>query len=225
MRVEEERGGRLAKLDELSANLKKLERIALDNSSYLDENIRIHTLWSAVRAVDFAALASPVRKPFREELRVLRHIATAREDPVVAAALENLEGSEVPDVGVEPFSDLATWFTSEVSPKVCEVALVPDVNAGVLSYLASSALSRLRFKRHGLVSGDDVLSVIARAEHYLNEKDLDSAARELNQLKGPAQLLLRDWLEAARRRLEVQQALEVNCLLCPHVVAPHSWFC
>lgn len=210
VRVEQERGGRLAKLDELSADLKRLERIALDNANYLDDNIRIHALWSALRALNSTAISSPVRRPFREELRVLRHIAAAREDPVVSAALDSLEQTDVPDVGVEPFADLTTWFTSEVSPKVSEVALVPDEDAGVLSYLASRALSSLRFKRQGLVAGDDVLSVLARAEYYLNEKDLDSAARELNQLKGPAKNLLCDWLEAARRRLEVQQALEVS---------------
>ncbi|KAJ7757808.1 mitochondrial inner membrane protein Mitofilin [Mycena maculata] len=209
VRVEEERGGRLAKIDELSANLKRLERVALDNSTYLDENIRIHALWSALRALSASALAYPVRKPFREELRVLRHISAAREDPVAAAVLESLEGSDAPDVGVEPFADLATWFAREVAPKVSHVALVPDQNAGLLSHLASRAFAGLRFKRHGLVSGDDVLSVLARAEHYLNEKDLDSAARELNQLTGSAKMLLHDWLEAARRRLEVQQALEV----------------
>jgi len=209
VRVEQERGGRLAKLDELSANLKRLERIALDNSSYLDENIRVHALWGAIRALTSNAISSNVRKPFREELRVLRHIAAAREDPVVSVVLESLEGTEVPDVGVEPFADLATWFVGEVAPKVSQVALVPDENAGVLSFLASRALSSLRFKRQGLVPGDDVLSVLARAEYHLNEKDLDSAARELNQLKGPAKALLHDWLEAARRRLEVQQALEV----------------
>lgn len=209
VRVEQERGGRLAKIDELSSQLKRLERITLDNSTYLDENIRIHALWSAVRALTSSALTSPVRKPFREELRVLRHVATAREDPVVAAALESLESSEVPDIGVEPFADLVSWFTSAVAPKVSHVALVPDENAGVLSYLASRVFSGLQFRRHGLVDGDDVLSVLARAESYLNGKDLESAARELNQLKGAAKVLLHDWLEAARRRLEVQQALEV----------------
>lgn len=116
----------------------------------------------------------------------------------------------MPDVGVEPFADLATWFSSEVAPKVAHVALVPDENAGVLSYLASRVLSEFRFSRQGLVGGNDVLSVVARAEHFLNEKDLDSAARELNQLKGAAKVLLKDWLEAARRRLEVEQALEVR---------------
>jgi mitofilin len=207
--VEHERGGRLAKLDELAANLKRLERVALDNSAYLDENIRIHALWSAFRALQ-NAVESPVRKPFREELRVLRHVAAAREDPVVLSVLENLEASDVPDVGVEPFADLASWYSTSVAPRVSGVALVPDHNAGLLSHLASHLLSSFKFQRHGLVEGSDVLSVLARAEYYMNEKDLDSAARELNQLKGTAKVLLSDWLDAARRRLEVLQALQVR---------------
>ncbi|KAI0342670.1 hypothetical protein BDW22DRAFT_1428843 [Trametopsis cervina] len=208
IRVEQERGGRLAKLDELSSNLKRLERIALDNSAYLDENIRVHALWSAIRALGHAVDGS-VRKPFRDELRVVRHIAAAREDPVVTAALETLETSDVPDIGVEPFADLALWFTTSVSPRVASVALVPDQNAGLLSHLASHFLSSFSFKRQGLVEGDDVLSVLARAEYYLNEKDLDRATRELNQLKGTPKVLLSDWLIAARKRLEVAQALEI----------------
>ncbi|KAI0091108.1 mitochondrial inner membrane protein Mitofilin [Irpex rosettiformis] len=208
IRVEQERGGRLAKLDELSTNLKRLERIALDNGAYLDENIRVHALWSAIRALTHA-VDGVVRKPFRDELRVVRHIAAAREDPVVIAALDTLESSDVPDVGIEPLVDLTSWFTTSVSPRVASVALVPDQNAGLLSHLASYFLSSFSFKRQGLVEGDDVLSVLARAEYYLNEKDLDSATRELNQLRGTARILLTDWLAAARKRLEVSQALEI----------------
>ena len=48
----EERGGRLAGLDELTTNSKRLERVALDNSTYLDEKMRIHALWSALRAIN-----------------------------------------------------------------------------------------------------------------------------------------------------------------------------
>ncbi|TFY64366.1 hypothetical protein EVG20_g5970 [Dentipellis fragilis] len=208
VRVEEERGGRLAKLDELAANLKRLERIALDNSTYLDENLRLHTMWSAIRALS-GAVDGPARRPFRDELRVLRHITAAKDDPVVSAALETLDASDVPDIGVEPLADLASWFATSVAPRVSRVALVPDQNAGVLSHLASHVLSAFTFRKQGLVAGDDVLSVLSRAEYYLNEKDLDAAARELNQLKGTPKVLLKDWLEAARRRLEVQQALEV----------------
>lgn len=156
-----------------------------------------------------STVESPVRKPFREELRVLRHIAAAKEDSVVASALETLEATDIPDVGVEPFADLASWFTTSVAPRVSSVALVPDQDAGVLSHLASHLFSSFRFQRQGLVPGSDVLSVLARAEHYMTEKDLDSATRELNQLGGTAKILLADWLTAARRRLEVLQALEV----------------
>ncbi|KAG1821095.1 mitochondrial inner membrane protein Mitofilin [Suillus subaureus] len=191
VRVEQERGGRLAKLDELATSLKRLERLALDNSSYLDENIRVHSMWTAIRAMQSAVDAS-IRKPFREELRVLRHIAVAKEDVIIAAALDSLEQSDVPDIGVEPFADLASWFSTSVRPRVSSVALVPDRDA--------AAWTR---------PGSDVLSVLSRAEYYMNEKDLDSAARELNQVKGTARELLHDWLEAARRRLEVLQALEV----------------
>jgi len=77
------------------------------------------------------------------------------------------------------------------------------------THLASSVLSTLRFKRHGLVEATDVSSVLARAEHFLLEKDLDSAARELNQLRGVPKVLLVDWLSAARKRLEVEQALAI----------------
>ncbi|KAL1680849.1 mitochondrial inner membrane protein Mitofilin [Schizophyllum commune] len=212
MHVEEERGGRLAKIDEISKELKSLERVAIDNSIYLDENLRVHALWSAYRTLAQSAIDAPVRKPFREELRVLRSIAVAREDPVTGTVLEQLENGTVADVGVEPLADLTVWFTQKVAPKVSEVALVPEYNAGLLTYLGSRIVSALMFdKRSGKTpaAGDDVLSILKRAEWYLAEKDLDSAAREVNQLRGPAATLVQDWLQAARQRLEVEQALSV----------------
>lgn len=66
------------------------------------------------------------------------------------------------------------------------------------------------FKKTGNVEGDDVASVLARAEDRLSRKDLDGAAREVNALKGWAGVLAGDWLKEARRRLEVEQALEVS---------------
>lgn len=211
LHVEEERGGRLAKLEEVATGLKKLERLTLDNANYLDENLRLHAVWSALRALTNATVDSPTRKPFRDELHVLKSVASAAgtADDAMVAALESLEKSDAPDVGLEPLADLTAWFTTSVAPRVNSVSLVPEYGGGVLIHLASSLISSFRFRRTGLVEGDDALSRMARAEYYLNEKDLDSATRELNQLQGPAKELLADWLAAARRRLEVQQALEV----------------
>ena len=44
--------------------------------------------------------------PFREELRILRHITAAKEDPVVSTALNFLEAADIPHVGVEPHLEL-----------------------------------------------------------------------------------------------------------------------
>ena len=57
-----------------------------------------------------------------------------------------------------------------------------------------------------------------RVEYHLNEKDVDRTTRELDLLKGAAEALLKDWLEAARRRLEVQQALEVRYFFFSDIV-------
>jgi mitofilin len=196
----------------VASDLKKLERLTLDNSIYLDENLRLHALWSALRAIANVTVESSTRKPFRNELHVLKSVASAsgNADDAVLVAINSVEKTDAPDVGIEPMADLTTWFITSVAPRVKAVSLVPDYGGGILVHLASSIISSLRFKRSGFVQGDDALSVLARAEWYLNEKDLESATRELNQLQGTAKDLLKDWLAAARRRLEVQQALEVR---------------
>ncbi|SJX60686.1 related to FCJ1-mitochondrial inner membrane protein involved in formation of crista junctions [Sporisorium reilianum f. sp. reilianum] len=210
-KVEEERGGRLAKLDELATELKSLEKVSLDNSSVLDDNVSVHTLWTAVRAVQHALDdSSATKRPFGEQLRVLKGTSKARDDAVLSAAIETLDASGAADTGVESFTTLKQWFDHKVGPRVRQVSLVPSPEtAGVLSHLASAALSPILFHKKGLVPGDDVPSVIARAEYYLDRKDLDAATRELNQLQGWPKLLASDWLAAARKRLEVQQALDV----------------
>ncbi|CAE6519448.1 unnamed protein product [Rhizoctonia solani] len=208
VRVETERAGRLAKLDSLSTSLKKLERTTADNATYLDQNIRIHGLLSALRATVRQALDGDERRGFRDELRVLRNVAGELEGGEV---LDGLLKSQVPDEGVEPRADLAEWFTTSVAPAVRKAALVPDTSAGVLSHIASYIFSSLRpAPTPSLASnGNDALSRLARAEYYLGVKDLDSATREVNQLEGWPRRLVKDWLDAARKRLEVEQALDV----------------
>jgi mitofilin len=212
--VETERGGRLAKLDHLTTSLKQLERITLDNSATLDDNVRLHKVWSALRAVQAKAESGDVA--FDDELRLLRSFSTSADnaspsETVVTATLDQLEKSGIAQTGVKSFAALASWFSNTVSPRVHSAALVPaPEEASVVSHLASAAFSKLLFTpKAAVVEGDDVSSVLARAEWCLGEKDLDGAAREVNNLKGWPKKLAADWLREARRRLEVQQALEV----------------
>lgn len=206
--VETERGGRLAKLDHLSSSLKQLERITLDNSATLDDNVRLHKVWSALRAVQAKAESGDVS--FDEELKLLRSLAPS-DKSIASVTLAQLEQSGIAASGVKSFAALASWFSNGVSPRVHSASLVPPPEeASVISHVASATFSKLMFTpKAGLVQGDDVSSTLARAEWCLGEKDLDGAAREINSLKGWPGKLAADWLREARRRLEVQQALEV----------------
>lgn len=214
--VETERGGRLAKLDALTTSLKQLERITLDNSAVLDDNVRLHKIWSALRAVQSKAERGD--QAFDDELRVLQALSTpsdpdtaGAEDTVMRAALAQLEASGIPQTGVKSFTVLSNWFTNRVAPRIHETSLVPaPEEATVATHLVSTVLSKILFRpQAGLVPGDDVGAVLARAEWALNEKDLDAAAREVNNLRGWPRKLAEDWLREARRKLEVQQALDI----------------
>lgn len=222
-KVEQERGGRLAKLEALADDVKNLESVTYDNADYVDDNVRVHTFWSALRALERAIVgkisltqSNDEKKPFRKELEALDKLAQETHEDhagstVVSEALKSLKDSNVPDEGVESVSDLSDWFRLSIEPKVRRVALAPEVGAGPLSIAVSAALSSLfLFKKQGLVEGTDVASVLSRADYYLTQKNLDMAARELNQLTGWPKTLLRDWLNEARKTLHVQQALEVS---------------
>ncbi|WWC62202.1 uncharacterized protein I303_104797 [Kwoniella dejecticola CBS 10117] len=213
--VETERGGRLAKLDNLTTSLKQLERVTIDNSAQLDDNVRLHKIWSALRAVQSKVEAGDVN--FEEELKALKSLsATEGEEEqkgVIGITLEQLEKTGIPATGVKSFGSLSSWFSGNggVSNKIHSSSLVPQPEeASVLSHLASAGLSKLLFRPSaGKVEGHNVGAVLARAEWCLAEKDLDGAAREVNSLKGWPGKLAGDWLREARRKLEVQQALEI----------------
>jgi mitofilin len=86
------------------------------------------------------------------------------------------------------------------------------------------------FKKKGLATGDDVESILTRAETFLEEGNLDEAAREMNGLSGWAKTLSKDWVAEVRKMLEVQQALDVSywmpyklaTLICPQVIATEA---
>lgn len=213
--VETERGGRLAKLDSLTTSLKQLERITLDNSATLDDNVRLHKIWSALRAVQSKVDTGDLA--FDDELRALKSLSTpttaaSTGEAVVRSVLDQIEKSGIPQTGVKSFAALSSWFTNTVAPRIQSSSLVPaPEEATVISHLASAGLSKIMFRpQAGRVPGDTVGAVLARAEWCLAEKDLDGAAREINSLTGWPAKLANDWLQQARRKLEVQQALEVG---------------
>lgn len=214
-RVEEERNGRLGKLESLQDNFEKLEKTTLENSSWLEANREVNRLWTAVRAAWQASVDGLDGTSFEKEFTALHNVARkttaiasdgnpeSTVDTVLATIPESVKTS-----GVETFPTLSSWFTDRLVPKIRKASLLPP-SGGFMSYVSSSLLSGLLFQKVGFVQGEDVISTLSRAEWYLTHRDLESAAREVNQLTGWPKILARDWLEAARRHLEVRQALQV----------------
>lgn len=180
------------------------------------------TLLSALRAVQ-SSLDQP-RQPISDKLTALQHVLSSSSlsrssSEALKAVLATIPSSALSE-GVESLPDLTYWFTAKVAPRIRSVALVPTdaASAGVLAHLTSAVVSPLLFKKSGPVDGSDINSILARAEDRLVRRDLDGAARELNQLEGWAGVLAKDWLKEARKRLEVEQAIDVRSAGPVHVI-------
>ncbi|KAI0895729.1 mitochondrial inner membrane protein Mitofilin [Annulohypoxylon nitens] len=203
-RVEEEREGRLGRLEQLSSAIKELENLTTGWNDVVDLNLKTQQLHVAVEAVRASLNDAEHPRPFVRELVALKEIAT--DDAVVNAAIGSINPSAY-QRGIATPSQLIDRFR-RVATEVRKASLLPD-DAGVASHASSWVLSKVLFKKQGLAVGDDVESILTRTQTYLEEGDLDAAAREMNGLQGWAKTLSRDWLAEVRKVLEVQQALEV----------------
>lgn len=208
--VEEERDSRLGKLEELSKSVSDLEKLAAGWNEVIDMNLRTQQLHVAVDAVRASLEDAAHPRPFIKELVALKEIAA--DDAVVNAAIASINPTAY-QRGVSNSSELIDRFR-RVANEVRKASLLPE-DAGVASHASSYVLSKVMFKKQGLAAGDDVESILTRTQTFLEEGDLDAAAREMNGLTGWAKTLSRDWLGEVRKVLEVRQALEVRSHMHP----------
>ena len=139
-------------------------------------------------------------------MAALREVAG--DSDVVRAAIASVNPAAYQNGVVTPIQLLDKF--RKLEGEVRRAALLPE-DAGVAAHAGNWILSKLMFRKTGLAQGTDVESVLAKTETYLEEGDVDSAAREMNQLSGWARTLASDWLREARLLLEVDQAIEVCC--------------
>ncbi|BGP54421.1 MICOS complex subunit mic60 [Rhodotorula sphaerocarpa] len=211
MRVEQERGGRLAKLEELETGVRKLEKVARENEEALGEAQRARKIFTAVKALEHKIESG---LPFSAELATLQRLAhapgaeaSATSDSLVALALSTIP-AEAASSGIASFPSLSARFRESVAPQLKKVSLLPE-HGGVMAYLTSALASHALFEKEGWADGQDLVSTVARVKFWLANKDLDLAAREVNSLTGWPKALAADWLKQARQHLEVKQALDI----------------
>ncbi|KAK6502850.1 Formation of crista junctions protein 1 [Arthrobotrys musiformis] len=203
-RVEQERDGRLGKLKELAEEVDKLGELAGTWTETLDENLRTQKMHVALEAVKASVNNPDQPRPFVRELAALKEVSA--EDNVVKAAIASINPIAY-QKGVSSPAQIIDRFR-RVAVEVRKASLVPE-GAGVFGHASSWLASKLLFTKSGLATSDDVEAILARTETYLQEGELDKAAREMNQLKGWAKTLAGDWLRDVRVLLEVRQAVDV----------------
>lgn len=202
-RVETERDGRLSKLKDLQDSLTQLQDLALKTEQAVDASGRTAALHLAIAKLTGALKGSePVALgPYVESIR-----RAAGDDPLLQVALDS-----IPEVaqseGVLTPAQLTVRFKL-LEPELRKSSLVP-VNAGVAGHLGSLLFSSLLFKKSGVPKGDDVESVLARANIALEQGKLYDAVAEVNTLKGWPRKLASDWLDEGRRRTEIEFLADV----------------
>ncbi|KAJ3234290.1 Formation of crista junctions protein 1 [Chytriomyces hyalinus] len=198
--VDNERDGRLARLDHLAIKLKHLEQVAIQSGEFVE---RMQTVQNIIAALQVVGTKVNEGVPFKKEFSLLKEFAEG--DEVLTTVLSAVDENALKD-GIVSVDELREEFY-DVSQKIRRVQLMPE-NGGPVSYGVSHVLSYLMLQKHGLVPGNDTEAVLARSKYFLSHGDLESAAREINQLKGWSKVLASDWLRDARLHLEVKQALE-----------------
>ena len=207
-KIEEERDGRLSKIDELSTSVSELEKLSNSWSEVIDSTLATQHLQVALESVRNAVLHTDHPTPFINELVALKEVSKGND--VVNAAIASINPGAY-QRGIPTPANLIDRFR-RVASEVRKASLLPE-DAGIASHAASAVLSKMMFTKkgeRGLPSGDDVEATLARTEVLLEEGDLESAAREMNGLKGWAGVLSRDWVAETRRVLEVRQAVDVS---------------
>eukprot|EP00050_Salpingoeca_kvevrii_P020405 m.98114 g.98114 ORF g.98114 m.98114 type:complete len:599 (-) comp8852_c0_seq2:2081-3877(-) len=199
-RLGRERAHRIVVLEQYLQRLKALESVLADQRDAAQETRDTHALFMASENV---AHSIGERSSLRREIDELR--ALGAEHELVREVLDSIPESAIN--GVPSLVEIKSRF-EDMATAARRVALVPP-GGGIWSHIVSAAVSVLKVPRQGLVEGDDTEAILARAQTFLKLNDLDMATREINQLRGESRRVAQDWLEDARRHLEVFQALTI----------------
>eukprot|EP00730_Choanoeca_flexa_P005710 TRINITY_DN12005_c0_g1_i1.p1 TRINITY_DN12005_c0_g1~~TRINITY_DN12005_c0_g1_i1.p1 ORF type:complete len:697 (+),score=197.10 TRINITY_DN12005_c0_g1_i1:108-2198(+) len=200
VKLGEERARRMKKMEQMFLQLKAVEAVM---ERYQERETLMTRMQSLLLATDVLKTSFEDRQALVSELQHLKHLG--EKDPFINAVVDALPPVTL-RTGAPSEQQLLRSF-ARMKASARRVAHVSE-HGGFWSYVTSYVISFASFEPRGLVAGDDVDSVLARADYYIAQSNLDLAAREVNQLRGQARQVAHDWLVEARQHLEVTQALK-----------------
>lgn len=140
--------------------------------------------------------------------------------------IEEIVGSfpqDAASIGVIPEKELLLRF-KDVKSACKKVAMVGEQGGAVPTYLLSYLKSLFMFsfwykgsfENEVDVDNLDPYEILAKAEYYAFEGNLEQAAKLMSQLKGVPRKLCNDWLKETRLLLETKQTA---CLLMAYAAS------
>lgn len=202
-RVEKERDARFSKLEQLAKSLSNIEDLTAKADKVISESenaAQLHIAIGRLKGV-LESNENVVLGPYIEAIR-----KTAGSDPLLLAALERIP-KDVYESGVLTPAQLTTRFQL-LEPEIRKASLLPP-NAGVAGHFGSIIFSKLLWKKSGNATGEDVESILSRADTALSEGRIVDAVGEVNTLKGWPKRLAHDWLAEGRKRSELEFLVDV----------------
>ena len=145
--------------------------------------------------------------PYTGTLELLAPMGT--EDPRLNAAVTALRAMS--ETGVVTGADLEVSFARLVPELLAAQRADADAAAGgLVDRLTGRINDIVSIRRTGAdVPGDGIDARIARAEIYLEDRDVDAARAAFDGVTGPAAAILAPWLAQARGHIEARNALAV----------------
>lgn len=219
-KIECERNNKLKDLQLLATRVEAIEKFELELSKVATSYTtfkEIRKTISKIRSLLVSNISSDVRgENLVAEIDTLKTLTEPLNNDLINATLNAFPSNKelLLNGGVLTQAQiLSRWelLADELRP----ISLLPE-NPGVLGYAASSLFSKLLWSKSGVpiktddeLLGNDVEAVIARVNNYLQKNQLDDAVEEVSNLKGCARELATDWLDDARRKLEIQFLVDV----------------
>jgi len=155
---------------------------------------------AAAAALATASLsqASETGRPFVSELNTVSRILPDSGD---LTALRPLAERGVPtrEVLVAEFPEMARQASF--------AAKTPAEGARLLSRLNHALSALFTLRQINRLTGTDPDAILARAEHKVNDGDLDGAVREIQSLPSNGPAAAKVWLDRARSRAELQRQI------------------
>ncbi|TNM60833.1 COG4223 family protein [Aliirhizobium smilacinae] len=151
----------------------------------------------AARAVAAAALKGAIDRGGSFEAELQTYQAVAGDDPAIAQ-LQPFAAK-----GVQSRIELQRQASS-VADTMVEAVVQPNPDEGFAARLYSSALSVVKVRKVGDVTGNTPEDIVARFEDRLRSGDLPAAAREWDTLPEPAKTASQSFKQELDARIEVE---------------------